>query len=302
VVEYHPLIESREELMAEPEAGAEPAGERRDAGRRGRGRAFNRDELFSTLKTDTAEQAKTLTNAAGMAFVLVPAGSFEMGSAAAETGHRANEGPVHEVVVGRALYVGVHPVAQRAFAAVTGRNPAKFHAAAGGGPDHPVEMVSWDDAVGFCQRLSESPAERAAGRSYRLPTEAEWEYACRAGKGGTAFGHGAAFTPDLGNFAAGDAQSGRTTPVDRYPANAWGLHDTHGNVWEWCADWYGENYYAASAARDPGGPASGRFRVLRGGSWRNQAAACRAAYRNALAPHMRDSATGFRVVLVVGDR
>nr|WP_157470108.1 formylglycine-generating enzyme family protein [Gemmata sp. SH-PL17] len=95
------------------------------------------------------------------------------------------------------------------------------------------------------------------------------------------------------------AAPGRTTPVTRYPATAWGLHDAHGNVWEWCADWYGEAYYATLPLRDPPGPPEGRFRVLRGGSWRNHATACRAAYRNALAPHQRDSATGFRVCCVL---
>jgi formylglycine-generating enzyme required for sulfatase activity len=296
--------------MAEPDAGADPAGGRREAGRRARSRAIDRDALFAPLTPAVVEQPKILTNSVGMAFVLVPEGSFEMGSPADEPGHRANEGPRHEVVIGRAYYLAAHPVTQRVYQAVVGRNPSKFTAANGGGPEHPVEMVSWDDAAAFCRQLSGLPEERTAGRSYRLPTEAEWEYACRAGKTSTPFGHGATFSADLGNFDAvhpyGDAPPGalvgRTTPAGRYPANAWGLHDTHGNVWEWCADWYAEGYYAKSPARDPGGPPDGRFRVLRGGSWRNQGAVCRAAYRNALAPHMRDSATGFRVVLVLGER
>jgi formylglycine-generating enzyme required for sulfatase activity len=287
---------------------AEPEGEKRE--RRGRARVIDRDALFAPLAPSAVEQPKTLANAVGMAFVLVPAGSFDMGSPETEPGHRSNEGPVHEVVIGRPFYLGVHPVTQRVFQAVTGRNPSKFHAANGGGPDHPVEMVSWDDAAGFCRRLSEVAEERAAGRSYRLPTEAEWEYACRAGKRASAFGHGDTLSADLANFdtaypvgeVAPAAAVGRTTPADRYPANAWGLHDPHGNVWEWCADWYAEGYYAKSPPRDPGGPAEGKYRVLRGGSWRNHGSACRAAYRNALAPHMRDSATGFRVVLTLGER
>ena len=166
-------------------------------------------------------------------------------------------------------------------------------------------MVSWDDAVEFCRLLSEQPEERSAGRSYRLPTEAEWEYACRAGTA-TAFGHGLTFAAGQGNFDAAHPVGevppgpslGHTSPVNRFPASAWGLYDTQGNVWEWCSDWYSEGYYRTSPLRDPPGPPEGKLKVLRGGSWRNQGYACRAAYRNALAVHQKDSATGFRVVLV----
>lgn len=258
------------------------------------------------LGTPAAAGPKAVTNSVGMSFVLVPAGKFQMGSPADEAGHRANEGPVHEVVIGSAFYLGVSVVTQSAYLAVTGKNPARFNAAEGGGPQHPVESVSWLDAVAFCQQLSARAEERAAGRSYRLPTEAEWEYAARAGTA-TPFAFGANFGAGEGNFAAAypyggaepGAAPGRTTPVSRYPATAFGLYDVAGNVWEWCADWYGETYYAAPPLRDPPGPAAGKYRVLRGGSWKNQGAACRAAYRNALAPHQRDSATGFRVVMVV---
>ena len=288
--------------MPEPDEGLS---ETRREGRRARKVDLGKvlDDVLGGAPATTGPKA--LTNSVGMAFVLIPAGKFMMGSPADEPGHRANEGPVHEVVVGNAFYLGVHPVTQAAYLAVTGKNPSRFHATAGGGPDHPVESVSWDDAATFCKALSERTEERAAGRNYRLPTEAEWEYAARAG-GATPFAFGANFGASEGNFTAaypyGEAEpaagTGRTTPVTRYPASAWGVHDVHGNVWEWCADWYGEAYYSTLPLRDPPGPPDGKFRVLRGGSWKNQATACRAAYRNALAPHMRDSATGFRVVLV----
>ena len=284
----------------------EPGDEVKREGRRGARRADLGRVLDDVLGgTPAAAGPKALTNSVGMAFVLVPAGKFQMGSPADERGHRANEGPVHEVVIGNAFYIGVHPVTQAAYRAVTGTNPARFTAADGGGPEHPVESVSWDEAVAFCKRLGGRPEERAAGRSYRLPTEGEWEYAARAG--GTApFAFGDTFNATHGNFDSvypyGEGEpaagAGRTTPVTRYPASAWGLYDAHGNVWEWCADWYAEAYYATLPLRDPPGPAAGRARVLRGGSWKNQAPACRAAYRNALAPHQRDAATGFRVVLV----
>jgi formylglycine-generating enzyme required for sulfatase activity len=278
---------------------------RREGGRRARKVDLGKVLDDVLVSTPASAGPKTLTNSVGMAFVLVPAGKFQMGSPADEPGHRTNEGPVHEVVIGNPFYFDVHPVTQAAYLAVTGKNPARF-AAGEGGPDHPVESVSWGEAVAFCQKLSERAEERSAGRSYRLPTEAEWEYAARAGSSAP-FAFGPNFGASEGNFDTaypyGVAEPaplpGRTTPATRYPATAWGLHDVHGNVWEWCADWYGEAYYATLPLRDPPGPAAGKFRVLRGGSWKNQATACRAAYRNALAPHQRDSATGFRVVLIV---
>jgi formylglycine-generating enzyme required for sulfatase activity len=141
------------------------------------------------------------------------------------------------------------------------------------------------------------PEERAVGRVYRLPTEAEWEYACRAGTR-TAFASGEELTPEDGNFSTPDAEATQTTRVGSYRANLFGLYDLHGNVWEWCADWYRGSYYKSSPPRDPAGPPAGEFRVLRGGSWRSQALTCRAAYRNALAPHHRDRYTGFRVAVV----
>jgi formylglycine-generating enzyme required for sulfatase activity len=269
--------------MAEPDS--EPGG------RRARARAISRDQLFAPLARPAADAAPVLTTGLGIRFVLIPAGTFLMGSPPDEPGHRTNEGPVHEVVVPRPFYLSAHPVSQRDYLLVTGTNPAKFHAANGGGPDHPVEMVTWDDAVNFCRRMTDSVDERELGNVYRLPTEAEWEYAARAGRTGVS-GPPAAGQANVGTL-------GKTTPAGRHPANAWGLADMLGNVWEWCGDWYGETYYAVAPPRDPAGPAAGVFRVLRGGSWKNQPGACRAAYRNALPPHAKDAATGFRVVLEI---
>jgi formylglycine-generating enzyme required for sulfatase activity len=173
-------------------------------------------------------------------------------------------------------------------------------------------MVSWEDATAFCGRLSEWSREQEAGRTYRLPTEAEWEYACR---GGVLFRHRSApfyFTEPtftlvaaLANFDAEHPYCGkkgrsvgRPTPVGFYPANPLGLFDMHGNIWEWCADWWEEDYYGRSERRDPQGPADGMVRVLRGGSWSADGESCRAASRYCNWPNYSGSSSfGFRVVL-----
>jgi formylglycine-generating enzyme required for sulfatase activity len=268
----------------------------------GRPRLADLGQLLDTLQKEEVPQVKLLTNSAGIKLILIPAGSFLMGSPESEVGHRLNEALQHEITITRPFYLGVHPITQEQYQRVTGRNPSRFQASNGGGPDHPVENVSWEEAVAFCRQLSAWPEEKQAGRVYRLPTEAEWEHACR---GGTtlAFGCGGSLSALQANFDGNYPYQGqkgpalsRTTRVGSYPANNFGLCDMHGNVWEWCADWYDERYYLMSPKRDPQGPASGQVRVLRGGSWRNQAVTCRAAYRNGLAPTKHDSCTGFRVV------
>lgn len=260
--------------------------------------------LFESIEREVNEQAKTIVNAVGMKLVLLPQGTFQMGSPETEPGRRDNEGPLHEVSLTKAFYMGAHPVTQAAFARVMGRNPSRFNANNGGGPEHPVESVTWEEAVEFCRRLSELPDEKTAGRKYRLPTEAEWEYACRAGST-SAFCFGASLGASQANFDGrfpeGGAKPGffleKTTQVGAYPANNFGLHDMHGNVWEWCADWHDSDAYRHSVKRNPQGPAAGRYRVLRGGSWRCHAVTCRSAYRNGLSPGSRDRCTGFRVVV-----
>jgi formylglycine-generating enzyme required for sulfatase activity len=166
--------------------------------------------------------------------------------------------------------------------------------------------VSWDDAVAFCARLSALPDEAQAGRVYRLPCEAEWEYACRAGTT-TPFSFGASLGTaqacfdgqhPYGEVARGPAAL-RTARVGSFAPNLFGLYDLHGNVWEWCSDWFDAAYYQHAPRQDPPGPAEGVYRVLRGGSWRNQGVTCRAAYRNALAPNQRQPFIGFRVAMTI---
>jgi formylglycine-generating enzyme required for sulfatase activity len=172
----------------------------------------------------------------------------------------------------------------------------------------PVESLSWWEAVDFCLRLSDLPEEKKAGRKYRLPTEAEWEYACRAGTPSSMpFHFGRSLSSQQanfnGNYSYGNAPKGdfldRTTTVGTYEANAFGLHDMHGNVWEWCADWYDPHYYKRSPKQDPQGPEDGNRRIVRGGSWYYNGCSCRAAQRFRIEPGFRGDGIGLRVVCVV---
>jgi formylglycine-generating enzyme required for sulfatase activity/tRNA A-37 threonylcarbamoyl transferase component Bud32 len=269
-------------------------------------------------------------NSVGMKLVRISPGKFLMGSGKAEqelvlqlyledekkeAANRLRGEPQHEVEITKAYYLGVHEVTQEQYEKVMGVNPSHFSPTGEGKDkvkgDHgklPVEMVSWYDAVRFCEKLSERKEEKAEGRVYRLPTEAEWEFACRAGTRPT-FHFGDALSSHQANFDGsypfGHAEIGpnleQTSPVGSYKANAWGLCDMHGNVWEWCSDWYSVKFYQTEQARkDPTGPAGGTTRALRGGSWYSFPKDCRAAYRNHYAPESRYDDFGFRVVCVLG--
>jgi formylglycine-generating enzyme required for sulfatase activity/tRNA A-37 threonylcarbamoyl transferase component Bud32 len=252
-----------------------------------------------------------IENGIGLKLKLIPAGKFLMGSPQTEVGRNADEGPQREVQISRPFYLGISPVTQAQYRDVMGENPSWF-ALTGGGKDavaglntdrFPVESVSWHDAVAFCDKLSGRPPERAAGRVYRLPTEAEWEYACRAGTstpfwwGDRASSLQANFD---GNYPYGGAEKGpylnRPCPVGYYKANPWGLQDMHGNVWQWCADWYGKDYYQEGVNKDPQGPENDGIRVRRGGSWYSSGRGCRAACRYSNIPGLRYLDVGFRVV------
>jgi eukaryotic-like serine/threonine-protein kinase len=237
-----------------------------------------------------------LRNSIGLELVLVRPGTFQMGSPVGEEG-RTPEEVEHAVTISRPYYLGVTEVTQRQYRDVMGDNPAAFDADHGGGPDHPVERVSWYMAINFCRDLSNRPEERAAGRSYRLPTEAEWEFACRAGSTGP-FASGSRLAPDQANYRHG-SEPGGTFPVGRFPANARGLFDMHGNVWEWCQDRYAPGYYRVSPAVDPPGAPEGDQRVRRGGSYENPPTVCRSAARGASHANQLYGHLGFRVALTV---
>jgi formylglycine-generating enzyme required for sulfatase activity len=249
---------------------------------------------------------KRVLNSLGMTLVLIPAGTFRMGSQPGEAERGEDEGPYHEVTITEPYYLGMYPVTQRQYELVMGENPSYFNSNKGGGPDHPVERVSWFDALEFCNRLSALPAEKAAGRVYRLPTEAEWEYACRAGQP-TPFSSGMTLSSREanfnGNYPYGHVARGpyleRTTRVGSYSPNPFNLYDMHGNVWEWCSDYYDRLYYRKSPRYDPMGPSEGKLRVVRGGSCYNIARFCRSAYRFGVVPNNRDLDVGVRVVLTL---
>ena len=210
-------------------------------------------------------------------------GSFQMGSNDGDS----DEKPVHRVTLSQGYWLGSTEVTQGQWQSVMGSNPSHFK-----GGNLPVEKVSWEDAMSFCRKLTER--ERAAGRlsgdlAYTLPTEAQWEYACRAGTTG-------AYAGDLDAMAWYAKNSGRKThPVGTKRANAWGLYDMHGNVWEWCSDWYGD--YPRGSVTDPTGANSGSLRVLRGGSWGVTARYCRSADRFRDSPGYAWNLLGFRLAL-----
>ena len=252
-------------------------------------------QLLALLHPAKAQAPKEITNSIGMKLVLVPKGTFMMGSPESEQGRNENE-TQHEVTISKDYYLGVYEVTQAQYEKVMGKNLSYFQGAKVGNEnaDLPVENVSWDEAVKFCKKLSALPEEKKAGRVYRLPTEAEWEYACRAGsKTAYSFDDEEGLLPEYGWFSRNSSR--RTHTVGLLEPNAWGLHDMHGNVWEWCSDWYEE--YPKGAVSDPTGPKEGSYRVLRGGCWGNEAADCRSAFRSGYDPSLRFNGLGFRLAL-----
>jgi formylglycine-generating enzyme required for sulfatase activity len=255
------------------------------------------------LKTEPA-----ITNKLGMRLALIPPGEFQMGCPADEA-ERDSDETQHRVRITRPFWLGVYEVTQEEWHLVMGSQLSYF-SSSGSGKDKvsgldtsrfPVESVSWNDATEFCRRLS-----AREGQEYRLPTEAEWEYACRAGTT-TAYHFGGVLNGDKanvdGNYPYGTTTKGkyleRTTRVGEYGANAFGLYDMHGNVLEWCRDWYDGQFYTSSAMADPENAKEATYRVLRGGSWGFNAWNCRSANRFRLTPAYRLNFCGLRVLCLL---
>lgn len=237
-----------------------------------------------------------------MSFVLIPAGIFEMGADPDEPGHRRDETPKHTVRIGKPFYMSIYPVTQTQFEKIMGKNVSFFHQRNGGLPDFPVESVSWYDAERYCQKLTRDPDEAVYGRTYRLPTEAEWEYACRAGTT-TPYSCGEKITEKDAHFAAAVLKGqGKPCSVGQHPPNPWGLYDMHGNVEEWVSDWYAADYYHDTPGLDPRGPSKGEHKVTRGGDWAGNMVDCRSAARKHLHPDKPLNTVGFRIVMIAPPR
>ena len=227
------------------------------------------------------EAGSVIINSIGMKLAYIPAGAFDMGSPPDEKGRQDDEFQ-HRVKLTHPFRIGVTEVTQAQWRAVMGSVRCHFN-----GDNLPVEKVSWNDAVAFCKKLSEKE-----GRTYRLPTEAEWEYACRAGTTGPFAGTGK--IDEMGWYEANS--EGRTHPVATKKPNAWGLYDVHSNVSEWCNDYYRPDYPEV-AVTDPTGPTEGKYRIIRGGSWGYFARGCRCAARSSAPASYQLKQTGLRIVM-----
>ncbi|MFA6186787.1 MAG: formylglycine-generating enzyme family protein [Phycisphaerae bacterium] len=241
------------------------------------------------------EKTIDLGNDVTLTLVLIPAGEFDMGSPMEELKRDSDESQ-HHIKLTKSFYIGKFEVTQLQYRVIMEQNPSKF-----GGDKLPVDNVNWYEAARFLKKLSDK-----TGMKFRLPTEAEWEYACRAGTK-TAFNTGTTIDSDFANYDARDPYADgiigtyldRTCEVGKYKPNAFGLYDMHGNVWEWCSDIYDEDYYKVTPLTDPKGPAEGKPKVIRGGAWNEPAWKCRSADRNHRWPKDNQPMIGLRVVMDV---
>ncbi len=235
----------------------------------------------------------------GIKLVYVAPGTFQMGYYGFWTrfsgyGYNGGAKPVHRVTISKGYWIGKYEVTQSEYQSITGTNPSYFK-----GSDKPVEKVSWNDAVKFCEKLTarERRAGRlASGREYRLPTEAEWEFAARGGTKSRGYKYSGSDNIDSVAWYTSNSGS-RTHEVGTKSANELGIHDMSGNVWEWCRDWYGK--YSSTGVTDPTGASSGSNRVIRGGGWDDIARGCRSAFRYWFRPSDRNNGLGFRLLRTV---
>lgn len=285
ISQSRPQLPDKDDLARSPQtaddSGEQWSGESDDSGGESRPEvpiAVEEDEESHPSRDRSscqpADPPGTIVNSLGMKLVPIAPGSFLMGAGDDDPDGDPDEEQPHSVKITRGFFLGMHQVTQQQYERVRGANPSVFK-----GGSLPVEHLSWQDAKTFCELLSAIPEEKRAGRAYRLPTEAEWEYACRAGTT-TPFNMGESLQRNMARFSKSEMWlPQQTAPVGSYPPNAWGLFDMHGNVWEWTADWFASDYYASSPGTDPPGPESGSHHTLRGGSASVMAHECRSAIR-----------------------
>jgi len=244
---------------------------------------------------ERAEKELDLGGGVTMKLVLIPPGEFMMGSPSNEKYRARDEGPQHRVKITEPFYMGVTEVTQEQWQTVIDSDPWSGEVHGGRSKDGAANYISWNEATEFCRKLSQK-----TGQTVRLPTEAEWEHACRAGSTTAyCFGDSAHRLGEYAWYEDNAEDAGKDYPqrgAEKKP-NAWGLYDMHGNVWEWCQDWYESGYYGKSPASDPPGAASGNSRVLRGGCWSDRSSSCRLANRNYTTPTDTLTLYGFRVVV-----
>ena len=256
--------------------------------------ARNRQKITAEVLELPVEYTVELPGGSGVKFALVPAGESVMGCAREGKGFNADQEPEHPVRISSPFYVSATEVTREQFEAVTGRAPNG--APAGAAPNLPA-TVSWQDAQLFCSKLSARNRDRL---TIRLPSEAEWEYTCRAGSDGLYSYGDDPGGQELSDWAwYGGNSEGRAHPVAQKKANTWGLYDMHGNALEWCQDWYDARYYLSSPLENPAGPEAGTYKVLRGGSWADGAEELRSAYRKAVPSESARPTYGFRVCFAV---
>jgi formylglycine-generating enzyme required for sulfatase activity len=249
---------------------------------------FVGDNICFRVNATSGKMLITLPTGQSFTMIYVEGGSFVMGCTSEQSDCYYDERPTHRVMLD-SYYIGETEVTQELWRAVMGDNPSYFR---GDETKLPVEKVSWEDCQLFINKLNQ-----LTGKNFRLPTEAEWEYAARGGKKSKSYKYNGSNTID--NVAWYDDNSGNQTHnVKTKLPNELGIYDMSGNVWEWCQDWYGSGYYANSPQANPTGPSSGSDRVFRGGSWNRYARNCRVALRNSNTPSSRGSRSGFRLILV----
>ena len=247
---------------------------------------FVGDNICFRVNATSGKMLITLPTGQSFTMIYVEGGSFVMGCTSEQSDCISDERPAHRVTV-NSYYIGETEVTQELWSAVMGRNPSYYT-----GSQRPVEQVSWNDCQKFIKKLNQ-----LTGRKFRLPTEAEWEYAARGGRKSENNKYAGAPSLDYVGWYTNNSGS-RTHEVKSKIPNELGIYDMSGNVWEWCQDWYGSGYYANSPQANPTGPSSGSRRVLRGGGWNYGARSCRVAIRGSNTPSSRFSYYGFRLILV----